>query len=121
MIRRDAMFAAWCVAVAVVVVLAGRVMAAPSGFGGVMAGAALGCVFQVVAFAVLTALFPGKGLLVYGVGMMGRLALVVLTALLVLPAAGLPAAPTLFSMVTVLFVTTLLEPVLLAADHKKKL
>ena len=39
-------------------------------------------------------------------------------ALAIVPASGLPPAPTLFSLVTVLFATTLLEPVVMAAGAR---
>jgi hypothetical protein len=64
--------------------------------------------------------FAGKQLAAYGVGMLGRLLLVVGSALVLVPASGLPMGPTLFSLVTVLFATTVLEPVALAAGTEKK-
>jgi hypothetical protein len=47
--------------------------------------------------------------------MLARFLLVGLAALVAVPALGLPPAPVLLSLVTVLFATTLIEPVLFAA------
>ncbi|HEX8361355.1 MAG TPA: hypothetical protein VF613_14675 [Longimicrobium sp.] len=93
---------------------------APGARQGVAVGVALGCVFQLLFLLIARVAFPGKQLAAYGVGMLGRLILVVASALVLVPASGLPAAPTLFSLVTVLFATTVLEPVALAAGTQKK-
>ncbi len=50
-----------------------------------------------------------------GVGMLARFLLVAVAALVAIPALGVPMGPALLSMVTVLFATTLIEPVLFAA------
>jgi hypothetical protein len=120
-VRRPAVFLVLVVAATLGVALAGAGLAGPGGAAGVRVGAALGGLFQLLSFGTLHALFPGRQMLAFGVGMLGRFALVALVALVVLPLMGLPAAPTLFALVTVLFATTLLEPLFLAADTRKKL
>lgn len=115
----------WLLPVAVLamgaLVYAGGVaLAGPGAHDGIAAGVAIACAFQLFLLLVARLVFPGKQLAAYGVGMLGRMILVVAAALVLVPATGLPAAPTLFSMVTVLFATTLLEPVALAAGTEKK-
>lgn len=117
--RTPAVFSALVVAVSLLVGLLGVGMAGPGDGAGVAAGAGLGCAFQLLSFRAMLALFPGRQVLAFGLGMLGRFALVALVALAGLPLAGLPAAPTLLSLVAVLFATTLLEPVFLAADTRK--
>ena len=51
---------------------------------------------------------------------MMRLAAVALAALWLVPAIRLPAAPTLLTLVTVLFLTTLSEPIILRLAHPEK-
>ncbi|HEX2095537.1 MAG TPA: hypothetical protein VHG28_24285 [Longimicrobiaceae bacterium] len=121
MIRRGMLFLVWVVAVTLLVVWMGARLAGPAARTGVAMGAGIGSVFQVLSFWMMLALFPGRQLLAFGLGMVGRFGLVAVVALLVLPVAGLPAAPTLFALVAVLFATTLLEPLFLAADTRKKL
>lgn len=110
-------------AIALLVVLVGSVVVEAPSRGGVLAGAAIAWAAQVVLFWVLAEwLFPSRPVVVYGVGMLGRFTVLTLTAFVLVPRTGLPPVPTLFSLVTVLFATTLLEPVLLAAgarnDHR---
>ena len=107
-------------AIGALVYAGGVALAGPGARGGIGVGVAIACVFQLFFLLVARVVFPGKQLAAYGVGMLGRLILVVAAALVLVPAAGLPAAPTLFSLVTVLFATTLLEPVALAAGTQKK-
>lgn len=105
--------------VGLLVYLAG-VSLAPEGKRGVLAGVVLATLFQLLLFALATLLFAGNRLAAYGVGLIGRLLLVVVGALVVVPASGLPAAPFLFSLVTVLFATILLEPVVMVAGERNK-
>jgi hypothetical protein len=105
--------------IGLLVYAAGVALAGAGAAKGVAVGVAVGCAFQLLLLLIARVAFPGKQLAAYGVGMLGRLLLVVVSALLV-PATGLPAGPTLFSLVTVLFATTLLEPVALAAGTQKK-
>lgn len=115
----------WLLPVAVLAIGAlvyggGVALAGPGARGGVAVGVAIACAFQLVFLLVARVAFPGNQLAAYGVGLLGRLILVVAAAMVLVPATRLPAAPTLFSLVTVLFATTLLEPVALAAGTPKK-
>lgn len=112
--RRLMLFGAAAVVIAALVWVAGAAMTEPEGRRGLTAGVAVGLGFQLLLVAATSAAMPGKRLAAYGVGMLGRLLLVVVAALTV-PATGLPPVPTLLSLVTVLFATTLLEPALFAA------
>lgn len=107
-------YAAAVLLVCVAVLGAGRLLAGPEAAGGVAAAVGIAGAFQLLAFWLARALFGERRLLAYGVGMLGRFALVAFTAFLIVPRAGLPAAATLFALVSVLFPTTVLEPVLLA-------
>lgn len=118
---RPGVFVALVAGVALLVALAGAALAGPRAATGVWVGAAVGGLFQLLSFGAMLALFPGRQMLAFGLGMLGRFALVAVVALVVLPRSGLAAAPTLFALVTVLFATTLLEPLFLAADTRKKL
>lgn len=102
------------------VYVAGVALAGAAAQRGVAAGVVIACVFQLILLAIAHLAFPGKQLAAYGVGMLGRMLLVLVVALVVVPATGLPAAPMLFSLVSVLFATTLLEPVALAAGTRNK-
>ena len=110
--RRRLGYAALAVAViAALVWLAGMAMVAPEGRRGVTVGVVLGAAWQLLVLGVLGMAMPGKPMIAHGVGMLGRLAMVAAAGLVLIPRAGLPPAPTLFAMVTVLFATTLIEPV----------
>jgi hypothetical protein len=114
----------WAVVLAGVAAIGALVFAvgasmAPGARGAVGAGVLAACAFQLLLFAVAAVALPGNRLAAYGVGMLGRLLLVVVSALLLVPATGVAAGPFLFSLVTVLFATTLLEPVALAAGERK--
>ncbi|HEY0038252.1 MAG TPA: hypothetical protein VGB66_16250 [Longimicrobium sp.] len=116
---------AWLVPIGVLgigllVYLGALAITGPEARTGIAAGVALGCAFQLFFLLMARLVFPGKHLAAYGVGMLGRLLLVVVSATLLVPATGFPAAPTLLSLVTVLFATTLLEPVALAVGTQKK-
>lgn len=86
----------------------------------VAAGVGIGVLFQLAVFALTELLLSDKRLVAFGVGMIGRFALVAFTALVLLRLTGLPAAPLLFALVGTLFGTTLVEPVLFAADKRNK-
>ena len=115
--NRRTLYLAGLAATAALVWVAGRAMA-PEGVRGVTVGVLLGAAFQLLVFALMVAVFPGRPLAAFGIGLIGRMVLVVAAALLIVPAAGLPPAPFLFSLVTVLFTTTLLEPVLMGSARK---
>ncbi|HYJ78880.1 MAG TPA: hypothetical protein VEW03_04735 [Longimicrobiaceae bacterium] len=119
--RRLMLFAAGAVVIAALVWAAGAAMAPPADRRGVTAGVAVGLGFQLLLVAVTTAALPRSRMAAYGLGMLGRFVLVVAAALAIVPATGLPPVPMLLSLVTVLFATTLLEPVLFAAGaHDEK-
>lgn len=106
-------FALASLAAALLVGLAAAWIAGEAGRDAVVAGAALGAGFQVLVFWAMTALFPAQPLLVFGVGMLGRFALLAVAALVIVPLAGWAPAPALMTLVSVLFATTLLEPLFL--------
>jgi hypothetical protein len=103
---------------ALLVWLAGTAMVPPGQRGGVAAGVAVAAGVQLLLFALVAVALPESRLAAFGVGMLARMVLVVAAALVLVPATGLPPAPTLLSMVTVLFATTLAEPVLFAAGAR---
>lgn len=107
------------VAVATGGTLAAGAALAPERFGSVLAGALVGAGFQLLLFALAAAALPEKRFAAYGIGMLGRMLLVAVAALVVVPAAKLAAAPFLFSLLAVLFATTLIEPVVHAAGTRK--
>ncbi|HWK90016.1 MAG TPA: hypothetical protein VNP72_08465 [Longimicrobium sp.] len=84
------------------------------------AGVVLGCAFQLLVLGIAAAAFAGNPLAAYGVGLLGRLLLVIVAALVIVPASGLRPGPFLYSLVTVLFATTLLEPVVMAAGARNR-
>jgi len=83
---------------------------------GVVAGAAIALVLQVgVVWLVGILLFPGKRMLLFGIGMGARM-LTVFAVFVAAPLLGLPLAPTLLTLVAVFLLTTLLEPVMAQPD-----
>ncbi len=118
--RAWALYPAGVVVAAVLVYAAGLMLAERADRGSVVAGVLLGAAFQLLLFAVTAVALPGKRLAAYGVGLLGRFMLVVVCALALVPATGLAAAPFLFALVSVLFATTLLEPVVLSAGTGKE-
>ena len=117
---RGARFALVAGAATLLVLAVGMVMVEAPRRRGVYVGATVAFAGQVALFWLLTSLFPRKPLVVYGVGMVGRFAVLALTAFVLVPVAGLPSAPTLFSLVATLFATTVVEPILLAADTRNE-
>ena len=84
-------------------------------------GAAVAFAVQVLGFWLLFVwVLPRRQGLAHGIGAMLRLALVAVAALWIVPAAGLPAGPTLLTLVTVLFLTTLSEPIILRFAHSER-
>jgi hypothetical protein len=87
---------------------------APRFRDGVLAGAGMAVVVQVAVFWIFMVwLYPGKGWHGYGLGLLVRLAVFALAAFVLVPQAGLPLAATLFSLVGVFWLTTMMEPVFL--------
>lgn len=118
--RGLAMAAVGVLIIGAVVYAAGLSMVGPDGRDALAAGVGIGAAFQLLVLALAAFAFPANALAAYGVGMLGRLLLVIVAALVIQPAAGLQAAPFLYSLVTVLFATTLLEPVVMAGARNQK-
>lgn len=88
---------------------------------GAWSGAAIAFAVQVLGFWLLFVwMLPRRQGLAHGLGAMLRMAVVALAALWAVPAAGLPAAPTLLTLVAVLFLTTLSEPVILRLANPER-
>ncbi len=119
--RKLLVFAAFTlVSAALVAGLGTAMVGAPEERRGVLAGVAIGAGFQLLVFSATVVALPESRIAAFGVGMLARLVLVIAAGLALVPATGLPAAPTLLSMVTVLFATTLVEPVLFAAGARNE-
>lgn len=85
-----------------------------SGRTGAWSGAAVAFAVQVIGFWLLFVwMLPRRHGLAHGLGAMLRMGVIAVAALWLVPAAGLPAAPTLLALVAVLFLTTLSEPIIL--------
>jgi hypothetical protein len=94
-----------------VALLGGSMVAAPARVG-VWAGVGVAFACQLVIFWLLfVGVFPDRRVLAHLVGVLGRLLVFAVTALVWVPRAGLPPAPTLFALVAVFFATTLVESV----------
>jgi hypothetical protein len=86
----------------------------------VWAGAGIAFLVQIVLFVVLFVIALARNpLLAHMLGIVGRFAALAMLAFLWVPLAGLPAAPFLFSAVSVLFLTTLMEPLVLMRGAEK--
>jgi hypothetical protein len=116
--RGTMMAAAGVVLIGALVYAAGLTLARPEAHGDLAVGVGVAVAFQLLVLAIAAVAFPGNALAAYGVGLLGRLLLVIVSALVILPAARLQAEPFLYSLVTVLFATTLLEPVVMAAGAR---
>lgn len=116
----QAVYALVSLAAALVVGVAAAQLAGEAGRSGVVAGAAVGAGFQLLVFWAMSALFPSQPMLVFGVGMLGRFVLVAVAALVLVPLAGWAPAPMLLTLVSVLFATTLLEPLFLRPANGNK-
>ena len=100
--------------IAVLVWAAASMLVRPEERGAVAFGVAVAAAWQAMVFAVTATALPQSRLAAFGVGMIARFLLVAAAALVAVPALGLPMGPVLLPMVTVLFATTLIEPVLFA-------
>lgn len=99
------------VAIATLVAVAGAALGAQA--SSVRLGATLAGGVQLMLFwSLVLPVARERRYLAYGVAALGRMLAVVAVALLLLPYSGAAAAPTLLAMVTVLFLTTLLEPMM---------
>jgi hypothetical protein len=120
-VKRGTMAAAAGVLVIGALVYAvGLTLARPDARGDMATGVLVAVAFQLLVLLIAAVVFPENALAAYGVGMLGRLLLVIVAALVIVPAAGLRPAPFLYSLVTVLFATTLLEPVAMAAGARNQ-
>jgi hypothetical protein len=120
-VKRGTMIAvAGVLVIGAVVYAAGLALAEPAGRGAMATGVLLGVAFQLLVLLIAAVVFPENALAAYGVGLLGRLLLVIVAALVILPAARLQPEPFLYSLVTVLFATTLLEPVVMAGARSQK-
>jgi hypothetical protein len=90
-----------------------------NGRGALAVGVLTAVAFQLLVLLIAAVAFPDNALAAYGVGLLGRLLLVIVAALVIIPAARLRPEPFLYSLVTVLFATTLLEPVAMASGARK--
>lgn len=94
--------------------LGGSMVDGPAARAAVWSGAVLGSVVQVAAFWLLFVwLMPDRHALAHGLGMLLRFVVVAGAALVWVPASGLDAGPVLLALVGAMFVTTLVEPVIL--------
>lgn len=109
------LLAAIAVAAAAVLGAAWMMAPAPAQRHAAVLGVAAAAAWQAAIFLVTATALRQNRLVAFGVGMLARLLLVVAAALVAVPALGVEPAPFLLSMVTVLFATTLIEPVLFAA------
>jgi hypothetical protein len=107
--------------VALVVGVMGGLISGAESRQAVWFGVVAAYLIQLVLFvALFVVAFASKPLLAHGLGMLGRLMAVGTFALFGVPWVGLPAAPLLFSLVAVLFVTTLFEPLFLLGAHNER-
>lgn len=114
MIRKALGYSLGSALAAVVVGLAGVSIVGLGGAAAVALGAGIGLLVQVLLFWVLFVwAFPTRLMLAYGLGVAGRFVVVGWVALVWAPRSGMSAATILFSLVAVLFLSTLLEPVFL--------
>lgn len=107
-------FTVGTIAIGVLVALTGALASGGDAARGVVWGAAAGAVVQIVIFwGLFVWAFPGQSGLAHGLGIFVRFVAVGGMAFVGAEAVGLPAAPTLFSMVACLFGSTLLEALIL--------
>ena len=98
--------------VAVLVVLL-AVFRGPGGRRAVLVSAVIALVVQAVAFTLARLAAPGHVFKAWGVGTVLRFGTLIVYALVLLKPLELPAVPALLSLVSLFFVTTVLESLLL--------
>lgn len=119
--RRGMWYTVGSAGVALLVALLGSAMVGERGRSGVWVGAGVALAVQLLAFWVLFVwVLPRRWVLAHGLGLMARLLTVGVAAMVLVPRSGMAAAPTLFSLVAVLFATTLIEPVVLKIEPKTR-
>ncbi len=105
------MYAVAVCAVSAVVVWIGTLWVGGRNMG-IYSGAIMAAVFQIAAFTTLgLGILREKQLIAFLMQMVGRLSVLGITAFVLIPGLSLPPAPTLLTLVTVFFATTLMEPV----------
>lgn len=117
MTRKRLVYSAASLVLALVIGFLAAGIASDAGREGVVAGATTAVAFQLLVFWVFTGIFADQPVVAFGLAALSRLLLVVVMALVVLPRSGWAVAPTLLTLVSVLFATTLLEPVFLRPMH----
>lgn len=112
--RQGIRFTVVAAAISVAVAVVGALAVSPPARPGVYVGAGLAFALQVLVFWLLAVwLFPGRGMMTYGLGLLGRMFVFGVVALALAPRAGLALIPTLFSLAGVFWVTTMVEPLFL--------
>ena len=108
----------FALAALVAIALAGAVLAlvfrGPGSTRAIVISAALAWGVQLFTFAVVRLAGRSKVMAAWGLGVVMRLALLLLYAFVGIPALRLPAAPALLSLATFLFLSTLIETRLLS-------
>ena len=118
--RRGVVFTLASLAIALVVGFLGGLGRDDAARAGVWTGVAIAFAVQVLAFWLLFVLaFPDRAVLAHGLGMVIRLLALGVVALLWLPISGVSAGPTLLAMVGVLFLTMLVEPLVLKTSTER--
>ena len=112
--RRLAWFAIAAIAVIGLAALAlGAAFGGPGDHRAIRVSAAVALAVQLVTFVVMTLARPGSTFAAWGIGMLLRLGALAVMGFLGLRALALPATAAMISLVTFLFLTTLVEPLLL--------
>lgn len=118
--RRGIRFTLAALAVAVLVGFLGAMGRDEAARSGVWAGVAIGFAVQVLGFWLLFVFaFPERAVLAHGLGVLVRMLALAVVALVWLPISGLRAAPTLLAMVGVLFLTMLVEPLVMKTSTER--
>ncbi|CAN5664568.1 hypothetical protein BH23GEM6_BH23GEM6_20410 [soil metagenome] len=98
--------------VSLVILLIGLTVVSAGSRDAVLVGVGVAFAAQAIAYALLEGVFfTGKRVLVYSGGMLVRFAVVIWMLFAAEPLFGVALLPAVLSMLLVLFVTTLLEPV----------
>jgi hypothetical protein len=98
-----------------VLVLLLAIFRGPGGQRAVLMSAGLAVLVQAVAFTLARLAAPGKMLKAWGAGAVLRFVTLVVYALVLLKPLGLPPVPALMSLVSLFFVSTVLESLLLTS------
>jgi hypothetical protein len=102
-------------AVLLLLVLLLAVFGGPGGRRAVLVSAAVALMVQGVAFTLARLAAPSNVLKAWGAGTVLRLVVLLVYALVLVKPLGLPAMPALMSLVSLFFVTTVLESLLLTS------